>query len=64
MASEMVRMEERIRRPVPQEPVRRQGDDDGPRQPDVRRPDTRELLRRMRRVDPQQARKYRQRSGE
>lgn len=64
MMNELIRMEERIRRPIPQEPLRRQGGDDGPRQPEIRRPDTRELLRRMRRVDPQQARKYRQRSGE
>ena len=38
--------------------------DAGPRRPDVDRPDTRELLERMRRVDPRQARRYRQRSGE
>jgi hypothetical protein len=30
----------------------------------VKRPDPSDLLRRMRRVDPEQARRYRQRSGE
>ena len=57
---------ERIQRPTPQEPIKRQGDggDGGPKTPDVKRPDTKELLKRMRRVDPDQARRYRQRSGE
>ncbi len=40
------------------------GDDSGPSRPKVDRPDTRDLLRRMRRVDPNQARRYRQRTGE
>ena len=40
------------------------GGDDGPGRPDVDRPDTQDLLRRMRRVDPNQARRYRQRTGE
>ena len=40
------------------------GDESGPRAPDVERPGTRELLERMKRVDPRQARRYRQRSGE
>jgi hypothetical protein len=40
------------------------GDDDGPKRPDVNKPDTRELLRRMRRVDKDQSRRYRQRTGE
>ena len=38
------------------------GDDDGPKRPDVNKPDTRELLRRMRRVDKDQSRRYRQRN--
>ncbi|MDH7569666.1 MAG: ubiquitin-like protein UBact [Armatimonadota bacterium] len=59
-------VEERKQRPVgPAEPLRRRpGDGDGPSTPDVPRPDTRRLLERMRRVDPEQARRYRQRSGE
>ena len=39
-------------------------DGDGPRRPKVDRPGTDDLLRRMRKVDPNQARRYRQRSGE
>ena len=42
-------------------------EDPGPKRPDVERPNTDkrdELLKRMRRVDPEQARKYRQRSGQ
>ena len=35
-----------------------------PAKPDVQRPDTSDLLKRMKRVDPDAARKYRQRSGE
>jgi len=57
-------LEERKTRQIPPEPWQKGGDDGGPARPNVQRPDTRELLRRMRRVDPQQARRYRQRSGE
>ncbi|RMH06269.1 MAG: ubiquitin-like protein UBact [Armatimonadetes bacterium] len=54
-----------MRRPVPTEPLTRPGGDgNGPSKPDVKRPDTNELLKRMRRIDPEQARRYRQRSGE
>jgi hypothetical protein len=53
------------RRSRPTEPLeRKSGDDDGPSRPEVDRPDTQDLLRRMRRVDPNQARRYRQRTGE
>ncbi|HQK94992.1 MAG TPA: ubiquitin-like protein UBact [Armatimonadota bacterium] len=55
--------ERQQRPPGPREPWQR-GEDDGPSRPDVQRPDTQELLRRMRRVDPRQARRYRQRSGQ
>lgn len=58
-------MPERLRRRMPNEPTPKPRDgDDGPRTPDVEPPDTRELLERMKRVDPRQARRYRQRSGE
>ncbi len=57
-------MPERIPRPAPQEPLTKPNDGDGPRAPDVERPNTKELLERMKRVDPRQARRYRQRSGE
>lgn len=54
------------RRTQPGEPWKREegGDDEGPKRPDVDKPDTQRLLRRMRRVDPDQARRYRQRTGE
>ncbi|MCS6775195.1 MAG: ubiquitin-like protein UBact [Chloroherpetonaceae bacterium] len=57
--------EERRQMPVvPTEPLRKSGDGDGPGKPDVKRPDTSDLLKRMRRVDPDAARRYRQRSGQ
>ncbi len=58
--------EMRDRKPAPSPPwEKKQGDDDdGPRRPKVEKPDTRELLRRMRKVDPNQSRRYRQRTGE
>jgi hypothetical protein len=40
------------------------GDGNGPRSPDVSKPDTKDLLKRMRKVDPNQSRRYRQRAGE
>ena len=57
------------------EPARRQrttapapggggNDGDGPAKPEVDKPNTDELLKRMRKVDPNQARRYRQRTGE
>lgn len=36
----------------------------GPKAPQVDKPNTEELLRRMRKVDPDQARRYRQRTGQ
>lgn len=55
---------ERIRREVPQ-PERKSGDDHGPQKRDIGRPgDDNELLRRMRKVNPDQAKRYRQRSGQ
>ncbi len=56
-------MPERTTRPAPQEPLTRP-QEDGPRTPDVERPNTKDLLERMKRVDPRQARRYRQRSGQ
>ena len=60
----IVRAEERITRPMPASPERKEGDNGGPSKPDVKRPDTSDLLKRMKRVDPDAARRYRQRSGE
>ena len=42
----------------------KQGDSGGPKSPDVNKPDTKDLLQRMRRVDPNQSKRYRQRTGE
>ena len=60
----IARAEERITRPMPATPERKDGDGGGPNKPDVKRPDTSDLLKRMKRVDPDAARRYRQRSGE
>ena len=40
------------------------GEDEGPRRPKVERPGRDDLLRRMRKVPQDQARRYRQRTGE
>jgi hypothetical protein len=58
-------MPERVQKPV--EPVPwgpKQGDGGGPRSPDVSRPDTKDLLKKMRKVDPNQSKRYRQRTGQ
>ncbi|MDA0747953.1 MAG: ubiquitin-like protein UBact [bacterium] len=63
MQKDLASLERRTRRTNSPE----QGPNDGgegPSRPDVDRPDTRDLLKRMRRVDPNQARRYRQRTGE
>ncbi len=57
----MVNGLERRERPV--NPLERPGDETGPRKP--RTDSTKEnLLKRMRKVDPKQAERYRQRTGE
>ena len=48
--------------PVPWGP--KQGDGGGPKPPDVSKPDTRDLLKKMRKVDPYQSKRYRQRTGQ
>lgn len=60
----ITRAEDRMTRPMPLTPDRKSPDEGGPGKPDVQRPDTRELLKRMKRVDPDAARRYRQRSGQ
>lgn len=58
-------MDERTTRRSEPEPTRKFGDDSGPSRPDVKKPTApNELLKRMRRVDPDRAKKYRQRSGQ
>lgn len=53
---------QRQKSPVPD---RKSGDDSGPKSPDVTKPEGgNELLRRLKKVDPDQAKKYRQRSGQ
>ena len=60
-----VEMRDRATRPAKPMDGGGGGDDDpGPRRPKVERPNTDDLLRRMRKVDPNQARRYRQRTGE
>lgn len=57
--------DDRTTRPREGTPKPRESDESGPARPDIGRPDApNELLRRMRRVDPEQAKRYRQRSGE
>ena len=56
---------DRLTRPGMPDPERKHGDDGGPNKPDIKRPDGgNELLKRMKKVDPDQAKKYRQRSGQ
>lgn len=57
--------DDRLQRPFAPEPDRRSGEETGPVRPEVDRPGgPDELLKRMRRIDPDQAKKYRQRSGQ
>ncbi|MBI3607961.1 MAG: ubiquitin-like protein UBact [Nitrospirae bacterium] len=54
---------ERRERPV--DPLQKPGEEEaGPKRPDVGAPDKENLLKRMRKVDPKQAERYRQRTGE
>ena len=58
-------MPERIQKPVEPAPWGpKQGDSGSPRSPDISRPDTKDLLKKMRRVDPNQSKRYRQRTGQ
>lgn len=55
---------ERRTTPLPKDGDRRLAEP-GPKGPDIRKPSgENELLKRMKRVDPDQAKKYRQRSGQ
>ena len=40
------------------------GEEGGPSSPKVDKPDVNDLLKRMRKVDPNQAKRYRQRTGQ
>ena len=56
---------DRLTRPLTREPGKQSPEETGPSSPDVRKPEGgNELLRRMKKIDPDQAKKYRQRSGQ
>ena len=56
---------DRLQKPTQPAPwERKEGDSGGPKRPDVDAPDTKDLLKRMKRVDPNQSKRYRQRTGE
>ncbi len=56
---------DRLTKPLTREPDKKLGDDSGPSTPDVRKPGgENELMKRMKKIDPDQAKRYRQRSGE
>ena len=59
-------MPDRTQKPVSPAPWGpKEGDSGGgPKAPDISKPDTRDLLKRMRRVDPDQSKRYRQRTGQ
>ena len=65
MADSPTQFPERIHRPTSPAPwEKKETDEGGPHRPDVDAPDTKELLKKMRRVDPNQAKRYRQRTGQ
>ena len=58
-------MPDQIRKPAPTVPAPAGGGGgEGPRSPQVEKPNTEELLKKMRKVDPDQAKRYRQRTGQ
>lgn len=60
-----INLEDRRTLPKAPTPARKLGDGGDPSTPDVKKPEGgNELLRRLKKVDPDQAKKYRQRSGE
>lgn len=57
----MPEQNQKVRSPAP---TPTGGGGDGPKSPEIEKPNTEELLKRMRKVDPDQARRYRQRTGQ
>jgi hypothetical protein len=57
-------MPDRIQKPQPVTPGGPGGGGGEPREPQIEKPNTEELLKRMRKVDPDQAKRYRQRTGQ
>jgi hypothetical protein len=56
---------DRLTRPLAPEPGKKLGDDQGPSRPQINKPGgDNELLKRMKKIDPDQAKRYRQRSGQ
>jgi hypothetical protein len=58
-----VLLERRPFEPMPK-PVSPSEDESGPKRPDTDSPDKDNLLKRMKKVDPKQAERYRQRTGQ
>src|SRR5205085_12487618 len=62
---EVFAMPQRVQKPFDPAPWGpKQRDEGGPRSPDISRPDTKDLLKKMRKVDPNQSKRYRQRTGQ
>ena len=58
-------MPEQIGKPLMEKPAHKQVQDEGgPKIPNISKPDTGRILKRMRSVVPDQSRKFRQRSGQ
>jgi hypothetical protein len=55
---------DQIQKPRPVLPAPSGGGGEGPKEPKVEKPNTDDLLKRMRKVDPEQAKRYRQRTGQ
>jgi hypothetical protein len=60
----VVFMPDQAQKNRPVSPAGGGGGGEGPSAPKVDKPNTEELLKRMRKVDPDQARRYRQRTGQ
>lgn len=57
-------MPDSMQKQKPLQPGPSGGGGDGPSRPSVDKPDVKNLLERMKKVDPDQAKRYRQRTGE
>lgn len=65
MPESNIEFPDRTQRPTSPAPwEKKEADDGGPKRPDATAPDTKELLKKMRQVDPNQAKRYRQRTGQ
>ena len=61
----IIHADDRLTRPITPGQDKKHGDDSVPKDPGVDRPSPKNpLMERMKKVDPDQAKKYRQRSGE